>query len=266
MNGNRTCSVDGCSTTTGRFVAGMCNRHYLRKWKYGSTTTPTQQARLDRLADPPVCVIDGCKNTVFVQKCGLCGSHYARKLTYGDPLFVPLGARALPDACRKVGCKRKPMLTGWCKMHQTRIDKWGAPGPVLAENEQTIEERVFCRVALGSTMYAGTPCVVWTGTITNTGYGEVVYKGKRMLVHRWSWEHFIGPIPKGLVVDHLCLNQACCNVAHLEPVTSRENTKRYWQAVGDGRQVPYPRGDARCCCGRHVGLPHALDALASLGT
>lgn len=30
----------------------------------------------------------------------------------------------------------------------------------------------------------------------------------------------------GLELDHLCVNAACCNVDHLEPVTASENCKR----------------------------------------
>ena len=34
-------------------------------------------------------------------------------------------------------------------------------------------------------------------------------------------------LAEGLVIDHLCQNKSCCNPAHLEPVTSGENTRRY---------------------------------------
>lgn len=47
-----------------------------------------------------------------------------------------------------------------------------------------------------------------------------------MSAHRIAYEIVIGPIPDGLVIDHLCRIPACVNPAHLEPVTSRENVLR----------------------------------------
>jgi hypothetical protein len=47
-----------------------------------------------------------------------------------------------------------------------------------------------------------------------------------LLVHRDVYEQLVGPIPEGLVLDHLCRNRSCCNPAHLEPVTTAENVRR----------------------------------------
>ena len=47
-----------------------------------------------------------------------------------------------------------------------------------------------------------------------------------MYAHRWAWEQAKGPIPKGLVVDHLCRVRWCCNPDHMELVTNRENILR----------------------------------------
>ena len=44
--------------------------------------------------------------------------------------------------------------------------------------------------------------------------------------HIWSYEHWVGPVPDGLELDHLCHNRWCVNWAHLEPVTRRENVAR----------------------------------------
>jgi hypothetical protein len=39
-------------------------------------------------------------------------------------------------------------------------------------------------------------------------------------------ELFVGPIPEGLVIDHLCRNRGCINPTHMEPVTNAENVLR----------------------------------------
>lgn len=72
-------------------------------------------------------------------------------------------------------------------------------------------------------------CVEWTGFLDRDGYGQFRPGGRqsgKVRSHRWAYEHLVGPIPDGLVLDHLCRNRACVNVDHLEPVTTRENWLR----------------------------------------
>lgn len=70
------------------------------------------------------------------------------------------------------------------------------------------------------------PCWLWTGVIQKGGYGRFSLNRKYVGAHRWSYEHHVGPIPKGLTIDHLCFVPACVNPAHLEPVTQGENNRR----------------------------------------
>jgi HNH endonuclease len=66
------------------------------------------------------------------------------------------------------------------------------------------------------------PCELWTGRLDRDGYGV---KGHQR-VHRLAYEAIHGRIPKQFQIDHLCMERACINVAHLEAVTSRVNTLR----------------------------------------
>jgi hypothetical protein len=70
-------------------------------------------------------------------------------------------------------------------------------------------------------------CWLWTGNVCpTTGYGRLGYMGEKLRAHRVAYELAHGPIPEGLVIDHLCRVTVCVNPAHLEAVTIRENTLR----------------------------------------
>jgi len=71
-----------------------------------------------------------------------------------------------------------------------------------------------------------TGCWVWQRSRTKAGYGQVPADGKMLYSHRVYYGDYVGPIPDGLVLDHLCKNPACCNPDHLEPVTQAENMRR----------------------------------------
>lgn len=75
-----------------------------------------------------------------------------------------------------------------------------------------------------------TGCWLWTGGKSDVGYGQLSDRstGKKRMAkaHRVSYELTNGPIPDGLVIDHLCRVRHCINPAHMEPVTIRENTIR----------------------------------------
>lgn len=69
-------------------------------------------------------------------------------------------------------------------------------------------------------------CWIYSGTIVDSGYGHFTIGKKSIRAHRFSYELHKGPIPKGLVLDHLCRNKLCVNPDHLEAVTIRINTLR----------------------------------------
>lgn len=80
------------------------------------------------------------------------------------------------------------------------------------------------------------PCIQWEKINKSNGYGYLRVKGKYTLAHRWAYEQEIGPIPAGMVLDHICHNEdpsclggvtcphrACCNTEHMVPKTIGEN-------------------------------------------
>lgn len=48
----------------------------------------------------------------------------------------------------------------------------------------------------------------------------------QVYAHRWAYEHWVGPIPEGMELDHTCRHPMCVNPAHLEPVSPAVNSER----------------------------------------
>lgn len=73
-------------------------------------------------------------------------------------------------------------------------------------------------------------CWLYAGSISRLGYGmiwgKVGSKWKAYNAHRAVYEHFNGPIPDKLTIDHLCRITRCVNPDHLEAVTLKENLLR----------------------------------------
>lgn len=70
-------------------------------------------------------------------------------------------------------------------------------------------------------------CWLWTAYVNRKGYGMVGVGGRKVKYsHRVMYEEMVGPIPKGMQLDHLCRVPCCVNPTHLEPVTPKENTNR----------------------------------------
>lgn len=75
-----------------------------------------------------------------------------------------------------------------------------------------------------------TGCWEWAGAKLDGGYARLSWpkngKAGHIRAHRLAYEQFVGPIPEGKVLDHLCRVRHCVNPAHLEPVTIVENIMR----------------------------------------
>jgi hypothetical protein len=92
------------------------------------------------------------------------------------------------------------------------------------KRERPLQERLGDKIIIRG--FTPDDCYIWRGSTNGRGYGIIWNNGRRRYVHRVTYELEHGPIPKGLMIDHLCRETLCCNPSHLEAVTNRENTLR----------------------------------------
>lgn len=69
-------------------------------------------------------------------------------------------------------------------------------------------------------------CWMWNLRTDKDGYGSIKFEKRTQRAHRVAYEAFVGPIPAGMTIDHLCRNPRCVNPEHMETVTMRENLLR----------------------------------------
>ena len=132
-------------------------------------------------------------------------------------------------ACSVDDCGAQVRASGYCMAHYKRWKRWGDPN--IKRPVTPAPERFWRNVEKSGPTPEGRPglgaCWVWTAGRISTGYGCFsITKWTKALAHRWAYESEVGPIPDGLVIDHLCRNRLCVRPSHLEPVTGEENLRR----------------------------------------
>jgi hypothetical protein len=79
------------------------------------------------------------------------------------------------------------------------------------------------------------PCLVWTGAQTTDSKGRTYGRfydaaiGRTDYTYRVVWRRCLGPIPRGVHVDHLCEITLCQRPHHFDGTTRAENTRRRHQ-------------------------------------
>ncbi len=165
-----------------------------------------------------LCTVESCDRQHFGH--GLCNTHYRRWRKHGDP---HLGAKGR-GRCGIDGCDGPHYSRGWCRIHYCRWLRHGDPEVNL--HAIALIDRFNNRWTADHT-----GCWVWNGRLNDDGYGVLDLSWRRggpksRSAHRLAYELFVGPIPDGLEIDHLCAVRRCVNPAHLEAVTHAENVRR----------------------------------------
>lgn len=124
----------------------------------------------------------------------------------------------------------------------------------LKHGDPTVDKRFGCKVPWQDRFWEKVYPCPWTGCwhwggaiyVKRGGYGSF-YDGRRpRKAHVVSYELHVGPVPDGLVLDHLCRVPCCVNPEHLEPVTLAENTRRAQSPTMNAWRA------GTCLSGRHL--------------
>ena len=137
--------------------------------------------------------------------------------------------------CSIDGCENGGKIArGWCRTHYQRWQKHGDP---LAGNTKYTDPEEAFLARTEPLLWSG--CVVWTGALDRGGYGNLTAHGRWMPAHSYAWERENGPIPDGMIIDHMCFERSCVNVHHLRLATRQQNT---WNRSGGMPGRGLPRG------------------------
>lgn len=159
------------------------------------------------------CSAEGCDKPSLAR--GLCKNHYEAARRAGK---IPQRVEKL---CSVEGCARRSAAKGYCDWHYRMTLRNGAPFNVRGNLDLRFQRNI-------TKPDGDDGCWVWTGDKWglygrfNIGSG----RGRAHSAHRWAYERFVGPIPEGMTIDHLCRNTLCVNPLHLEPVTLQVNILR----------------------------------------
>lgn len=133
--------------------------------------------------------------------------------------------------CSVPDCGRQMAGHGFCQSH---LRRWKLTGEIGGPIRQTAQgspiERFWSKVDKNGPIPEYAPhlgqCWLWTA-YSLEDYGRfMLVRGRSQMAHRISYETSIGPVPEGLVLDHLCRVRRCVRPSHLEPVTNAENNER----------------------------------------
>lgn len=125
-------------------------------------------------------------------------------------------------------CKEPHLAKGLCRIHYARWRASGDPdGGRKVEVGDTLFAKATAKFLRGIRKLESGCWTCDTAYKTRAGYLhlQITENGVQhaFKVHRFSYEHFKGPIPEGKLACHKCDMRWCCNPKHVFPGTQSDN-------------------------------------------
>ena len=122
--------------------------------------------------------------------------------------------------CSFKNCTRPLLAGGLCAGHRAQTQKGRPLSPLHPYRKKGNTPRITCDEVPGP---LSTPCHVFRGGATPSGYGKCGLNGRTITVHIYIWTMEKGRVPRGKLLDHVCRVRKCCNQDHLRHITPRQN-------------------------------------------
>lgn len=119
--------------------------------------------------------------------------------------------------CGYVDCGRSHYARNFCHAHYSQLRRGRELRPLQHHVRGSVRERLDAHTDKSG------ECWEWTAAKNWKGYGEIRVGRSNQRAHRVAVELDRGPIPPGMVVDHMCHNPGCVRPAHLQIVTPKQN-------------------------------------------
>lgn len=169
-----------------------------------------------------VCEEEGCLNKHYARK--MCRKHYAAWHRAGNAAV-----------CAVENCTKGVDYRGLCSAHMHRLKKYGSTLDHVPSNFD-LRTKASKHTAIARFFFAldwrdirgSDDCWPSSAAGESARYTLIhdASKGGNNQRHKWAYERWVGDVPDGWVVDHLCGNSRCVNPEHLEAVPQQVNMLR----------------------------------------